>query len=36
MYNGGDESVGIFLHRSKDDTVVKGEENCRCWQVDIP
>lgn len=26
VYKGGDESVGIFLHRSSDDAVVKGEE----------
>ncbi|CAM9666932.1 unnamed protein product, partial [Laminaria digitata] len=26
VYGGGDESVGIFLHRSSDDAVVKGEE----------
>ena len=26
VYGGGDESVGIFLHRSTDDAIVKGEE----------
>lgn len=26
VYGGGDESVGIFLHRSTDNAVVKGEE----------
>lgn len=26
VYGGGDESVGIFLHRSGDDAIVKGEQ----------
>lgn len=25
VYGGGEESVGIFLHRSGDDAIVKGE-----------
>ena len=26
MYGGGDDAVGIFLHRSSDNAIVKGEE----------
>ena len=26
VYGGGDDAVGIFLHRSSDNAIVKGEE----------
>ena len=29
VYGGAEKSVGIFLHRSGDDAVVKGEESSR-------
>ena len=33
VYGGGDEAVGIFLHRSSDDAVVKGEDTSTTIEI---
>lgn len=36
VYGGDDESVGIFLHRSSDNAIVKGEELARKSRYHVP